>query len=75
MNLSVFQLSLVEKTVEEVGGSNSDSIHNKKSKRLQRSWLLLNKSSPIWLRNPDDISNDEYETFYKSLTSDWESLI
>jgi molecular chaperone HtpG len=62
----------VEKTVEEVGGNISSSFHNRKSKRLQRSWLLLNKSSPIWLRNPDDISNDEYETFYKSLTSDWE---
>merc|ERR1712048_114781 len=62
----------VEKTVEEVGGNFSSSCHIRKSKRLQRSWLLLNKSSPIWLRNPDDISNDEYETFYKSLTSDWE---
>ena len=44
----------------------------KKIKEVTHEWDHLNGQKPIWMRKPDDVTNEEYGTFYKSLTNDWE---
>jgi molecular chaperone HtpG len=47
----------------------------KKTKTVEEvvsEYVLLNKQKSIWSKKPTSISHDEYASFYKSLTNDWE---
>ncbi|KAI5655431.1 hypothetical protein M9H77_32618 [Catharanthus roseus] len=62
-----------EGEVEEVDDDKDKGEKKKKKiKEVTHEWQQINKQKPIWLRKPEEITKEEYASFYKSLTNDWE---
>ncbi|CAN8067239.1 unnamed protein product [Agarophyton chilense] len=55
---------------EDIKVSDGDADEEKKPKtrtEQKKSWTLVNENKPIWTRDPNDISEEDYTTFYEGI--------
>jgi heat shock protein beta len=66
--LSKVEYDKVKEKDEKTGEEKEKSVP-----RTVYDWELVNKAKPIWMRKPSEVSDEEYNEFYKSISRDFDN--
>lgn len=56
-----------ESGVEDGDDSSEEKPEKEKKYETVQDWERVNESKALWLRSPSEVSDDDYQSFYKSL--------
>lgn len=57
--------------VEEAEGHDADKCHDPEHMVTEKVWEQANSMKAIWLKNASEVTDEEYNEFYKHITYDW----
>merc|ERR1719230_860925 len=61
----------IKKEVESEAEEKEDEEEKKAEKKTVFEWEQVNTQKAIWLRNKEDVTEEEYSEFYKSISKDY----
>ena len=62
----------VEDIVEDVEEEESKPVEKKTRTETYHEYDHINQTRPIWLRKPDEVTHEEYSSFYKTISNDYD---
>ena len=64
-----------EIVIEDITNEDNTKPETNPEKVLITEWEVQNDTKPVWIKNANDVSDEEYQSFYKQFSNDWDTYL